>query len=255
MARLAGKVAWVTGAGTGIGAAAAEALAAEGARVVLTGRRRGKLEEVAARLGDAAEVAPADLTDAAQVQACADGVVERHGRLDILLNNAGTNIVARDWARLTPQGVDTLVHANLSAAFYCSIAVLPRMRAQFAKDGSGGMLIHTSSMAGRFVSPLSGPGYTAAKHGVVAMSHSINQQECVHNIRSTCICPGEVNTDTLQQRPVKLTAEDLARMVQPVDVAALVVFVATLPDHVCLNEALITPTWNRAHVAQMQRGV
>jgi NADP-dependent 3-hydroxy acid dehydrogenase YdfG len=250
MARLAGKVAWVTGAGTGIGAAAAEALAAEGARVVLTGRRRGKLEDVAARIGTAAEVAPADLTDAAQVQACADGVAGHHGRLDILVNNAGTNIVARDWARLTPEGVDTLVHGNLSSAFYCSIAVLPRMRAQ-----GGGLLIHTSSMAGRFVSPLSGPGYTAAKHGVVAMSHSINQQECVNNIRSTCICPGEVNTDILQQRPVKLTDEELARMVQPADVAALVVFVATLPDHVCLNEALITPTWNRGYVAQMQRGV
>ncbi len=109
------------------------------------------------------------------------------------------------------------------------------------------------SMAGRFVSPLSGLGYTAAKHGVVAMSHSINQQECMNNIRSTCICPGEVNTDILKQRPVRLTGEEPARMVQPQDVAALVLFVATLPDHLCLNEALITPTWNRAHVAQMQR--
>jgi NADP-dependent 3-hydroxy acid dehydrogenase YdfG len=250
MAGVAGKIAWVTGAGTGIGAAAAEALASQGARVVLTGRRQEKLDEVAARIGAAAEVAPADLTDAAEVQAVADGIVARHGRLDILVNNAGTNIVERDWKRLTPAGVDTLVHGNLSSAFYCSIAVLPQMRAQ-----GGGLLIHTSSMAGRFVSPLSGPGYTASKHGVVAMSHSINQQECVNNIRSTCICPGEVNTDILKQRPVALTAEELAQMVQPENVAALVIFVATLPDHVCLNEALITPTWNRGYVAQLQRGV
>lgn len=247
---LAGKVVWVTGAGTGIGAACAEALAREGGTVVLTGRRREKLDEVAARIGARAEVAPADLTDANQVQACADGIAARHGRLDILVNNAGTNIVERDWKRLRPEGVDALVHGNLSSAFYCSIAVLPQMRAQ-----GGGLLIHTSSMAGRFVSPLSGPGYTAAKHGVVAMSHSINQQECVNNIRSTCVCPGEVNTDILKQRPVKLTDEELAQMVQPEDVAELVVFVATRPVHVCLNEVLITPTWNRGYVAQMQRGV
>jgi len=239
----------VTGAGTGIGAAAARALAREGATVVLTGRRREKLEEVAHTI-PGADIAPADLADATQVQACADGIAARHGRLDILVNNAGTNIVERDWQRLTPAGVDTLVHGNLSSAFYCTVAVLPRMRAQ-----GGGLLIHTSSMAGRFVSPLSGPGYTAAKHGVVAMSHSINQQECVNNIRSTCICPGEVNTDILLQRPVKLSGEELARMVQPEDVAALIVFIATQPEHVCLNEVLITPTWNRGYVAQMERGV
>ncbi len=145
MSRLAGKVAWVTGAGTGIGAAAAEALAREGAKVVLTGRRRERLEEAAARIGACAEVAPADLTVAAQVQACADAIVERHGRLDILVNNAGANIVERDWKRLRPDGVDALVHGNLSSAFCCTIAVLPRMRAQYAEDGSGGLLIHTSS--------------------------------------------------------------------------------------------------------------
>ncbi|MBY0337456.1 MAG: SDR family oxidoreductase [Acetobacteraceae bacterium] len=250
MARLSGKVAWVTGAGTGIGAAAAEALAREGAKVVLTGRRREKLEEVAARIGAAAQVMPADLTVAAEVRQAADAIVGQHGRLDILVNNAGTNIVERDWKRLKPEGVDTLIHGNLSSAFYCTTAVLPQMRAQ-----GGGLIIHTSSMAGRFVSPLSGPGYTAAKHGVVAMSHSINQQECVNNIRSCCICPGEVNTEILQKRPVKLTEEELAKMVQPEDVGELVAFIATRPAHVCLNEILITPTWNRGYVAQMNRGM
>jgi NADP-dependent 3-hydroxy acid dehydrogenase YdfG len=250
MGKLTGKVAWVTGAGTGIGAAAAEALAKEGAAVILTGRRREKLEEVAARIGSGASVMPADLTVAAEVQRTADAIIGQHGRLDILVNNAGTNIVERDWKRLKPEGVDTLIHGNLSSAFYCTTAVLPQMRAQ-----GGGLIIHTSSMAGRFVSPLSGPGYTASKHGVVAMSHSINQQECVNNIRSCCICPGEVNTEILQKRPVKLTEEELAKMVQPDDVGELVAFIATRPDHVCLNEILITPTWNRGYVAQVQRGM
>jgi NADP-dependent 3-hydroxy acid dehydrogenase YdfG len=107
MGKLAGQVAWVTGAGSGIGEAAAIALAGEGARVVLTGRTRGKLEAVAARIGELAEVAPADLSDAAAVTAVAEGIQARHGRCDILVNNAGLNIVERSWAKLSPAGIQS----------------------------------------------------------------------------------------------------------------------------------------------------
>ena len=249
MARLAGKVAWVTGAGSGIGEAAALKLAEEGAALVLTGRRRAPLEQVAVRvagMGGTAEVQPADLMDAAAVKAIGAFIANRFGRLDILVNNAGLNITERRWSALTTDGVDELLRGNLSSAMYCATVALPFMRAQ--RDG---VLIHTSSMAGRIVSPLSGPGYTAAKHGVVAMSHTINMEEGVNGIRSCVICPGEVATPILDKRPNKLGAEERAKMVQSGDVGDLVRYVACMPPHVLLNEVWITPTWNRSYVAQL----
>jgi NADP-dependent 3-hydroxy acid dehydrogenase YdfG len=251
MARLMGKVAWVTGAGSGIGEAAALRLAEEGAALVLTGRRVAPLEAVAERVtaaGGRAEVQPADLMDKEAVKAVGAFIADRFGRLDILVNNAGLNITPRRWAVLTPEGVDELVQGNLSSAFYCVTVALPLMR-----PGRDGVLIHTASMAGRNVSPLSGAGYTAAKHGVVAMSHTINMEECVNGIRSCVICPGEVATPILDKRPNPVSAEDRAKMVQSEDVGDLIRYVACLPPHVTLNEVWITPTWNRSYVAQMER--
>ncbi|MEE8628747.1 MULTISPECIES: SDR family oxidoreductase [Methylobacterium] len=249
---LAGKIAWVTGAGSGIGEAAALALAGAGARVVLTGRRREPLQELAARIaaaGGAAEVEAGDVTDAARVGAIVARIGERFGRLDVLVNNAGSNVRERRWDALSPQGAQEVIAANLSSAFYASLAVLPLMRAQ-----GDGVLIHTASWAGRFVSPVSGPAYTAAKHAVVAMSHSINMEECVNGIRSTVLCPAEVATPILDKRPVPVTPEDRARMLQPDDMAALILFVATRPGHVCLNEVVISPTWNRGYVPDARLG-
>src|SRR5581483_3410181 len=148
MPKLAGKVAWVTGAGSGIGEAAAFALAEEGATLVLTSRRREPLEDVARRLGNSgaeAHVQAANLTDAKQVQAVGAFIRDRLGRLDILVNNAGVNIVDRHWDKLTPEGIDTLMQGNVMAALYCVTVALPFMRAQ-----QDGVMIHTSSMAGRF---------------------------------------------------------------------------------------------------------
>jgi NADP-dependent 3-hydroxy acid dehydrogenase YdfG len=122
------------------------------------------------------------------------------------------------------------------------------MRAQ-----GGGLMIHTASMAGRNVGPLSGPGYVAAKHGVVAMSHSINMEECANGIRSCALLPGEVNTPILKKRPNPLSQEDLARMLQPDDVGDMIRHIAGLPPHVCVNEVWITPTWNRSYIAQQGR--
>jgi NAD(P)-dependent dehydrogenase (short-subunit alcohol dehydrogenase family) len=246
--RLAGKLAWVTGAGSGIGEAAAMALAQEGATVVLTGRTRAKLDAVAAVIGDAAHVQAGDLTVAAQVEAIAAGIIGQFGRIDILVNNAGLNIPDRHWSSLTPSGVDEVISANLNSAFYCVTAVLPVMRRQ-----GGGVLIHTASLAGRFISMLGGPAYTAAKHGVVAMSHSLNMSECVHNIRSSVVLPGEVATPILDKRPVPVSAEDRARMVQSAEVGDLIRYIACLPDHVVINEVMIAPTWNRGYVAALQR--
>jgi NADP-dependent 3-hydroxy acid dehydrogenase YdfG len=247
MAGLEGKIVWVTGAGSGIGEATAIRLAEEGAKVILTGRRREPLEALAGRIGAAARVEVGDVAVAADVDRIARAIEQAHGRLDILVANAGMNIQDRDWAKLNSEAAKAMIEVNLTSGFYCALAVLPMMRRQ--KDG---LLIHTASMAGKVVGLLSGPSYTAAKHGLVAMSHALNMQECVNGIRSTAICPGEVATPILDRRPVPVSAEERARMVQPEDVADLVAYVAKLPPHVTLNEIHITPTWNRGYVAALR---
>ena len=252
MATLTGKVAWVTGAGSGIGQAAAIALAKEGATVVLTGRRKAPLQETAATIkkaGGKADVQAGDLMKAASVTKIAKAIDKKYGRCDILVNNAGLNILERQWAKLTPANAELVIDGNLSSAFYCTSAVLPIMRKH--KDG---VLIHTSSMAGRHPSLLSGPAYSAAKHGVVAMSHTINMEECVNGIRSSVVLPGEVATPILDKRPVPVTKGERAKMVQSEDVGDLIRYVACLPAHICINEVWITPTWNRGYVASLQRG-
>jgi NADP-dependent 3-hydroxy acid dehydrogenase YdfG len=241
MQRLAGKTAWITGAGSGIGAATAVALAEEGASVVLTGRTRGKLEAVAARIGAAATVEAADVTRADQVQGIANRIKQRFGRLDILVANAGVNVAARAWAVLAPASVDALIAGNLTSAFYCATAVLPIMRAQ-----QDGLLIFTASVAGRFITPTAGPAYTAAKHGVVALGHSINMEECVNGIRCSVVSPGDVSTPMMDFRLAPPSAEQRTRMAQPEDIADLIRYIACLPKHLVINEAMISPVYGAA---------
>lgn len=245
MGRLSGKVAWVTGAGSGIGQAAAMALAGAGARIVLTGRRAEPLRAVAAAIatsGGEAAVEPGDLTVSQAVGAIAERIGERYGRLDILVNNAGLNTRLRRWDQLVPEAIDTVLAANLSSAFYCSAAALKLMRLN--RDG---VLIHTASWAGKFIHPVSGPAYTAAKHAVVAMSQSINMEEYGNGIRSTALLPAEVATPILDTRPVPPDQEERARMLQPDDLADLILYIATRPASVCLNEIVISPAWNRMY--------
>lgn len=249
MPDLSGKVAWVTGAGSGIGEAAALALAGEGAAVALTGRRREPLQKVADQIiksGGKALVAPGDLGSEQTAARIAEAIAKEFGQLDILVNNAGANIAERSWAKLNPERVKSVIDANLNSAFYCAVAALSIMRQQ--KDG---LLIHTASWAGRFVGLVSGAAYAAAKHGVVAMSYSINMEEFQNGIRSTVLCPAEVATPILALRPKPVSAEERARMIQPEHMADLIVYVAKLPATLCMNEVVISPTWNcgYAHAA------
>jgi NADP-dependent 3-hydroxy acid dehydrogenase YdfG len=250
MMSLKDKVVWITGAGSGIGEAAARALGSETCIVVLTGRHPERLEKVAAEIrasGGTAHVQAGDLTDVDAVMRIAAWIRQSLGRLDILINNAGLNIMARDWSTLTPKGVDEIVSTNLAAAFYCVMAVLPIMRQQ--KDG---LFIHTSSWAGKYTSLVTGPTYSAAKSGLMTMSESINMEECINGIRSCVICPAEVATPIMDKRPVKMTANELAQMLQPADLGDLIRYVAGLPPHICLNEVVISPTWNRAYVVPLK---
>jgi NADP-dependent 3-hydroxy acid dehydrogenase YdfG len=122
------------------------------------------------------------------------------------------------------------------------------MRAQ-----QDGLIIHTASMAGRFIGGVSGPIYVAAKHGIVAMSHGLNMEECVNGIRSTVFLPGEVATPILDQRPNPVGPEVRAKMVQPADCGDLIRYIAGLPKHVVMNEVHLAPTHNRGYIANLQR--
>jgi NADP-dependent 3-hydroxy acid dehydrogenase YdfG len=240
-----GEVAWVTGGGTGIGQAGAVRLAAGGAKIVLTGRRREPLEETAKMIrdkGGEAIVAPADMSKRDEVEAVAKRIADECGRCDILVNSAGINVRNRKWADVDASAFDSVMDANLSGPFYATAAVLPMMRKQ-----KSGLIIQISSWAGVYVSPLTGPAYSVSKHGLVALSESLNQEECVNGIRSCCICPGEVATPILEKRPVPVSDADKARMLQADDLGETILFVARMPAHVCLNEILISPTWNRSY--------
>ncbi len=243
MSGLDGKVVWITGAGSGIGQASAVALAAEGTKLVLSGRHAASLEETAAlvkKIGAEAEIQPLDIADRAAVQKVVDGILERHGRLDILVNSAGINVPKRHWPDLSAEDWDQVIDIDLNGAFYCTWAVLPAMRKQ--KDG---LIVNISSWAGRYDTALTGPAYNAAKHGLLAMNASLNIEEGKNGIRGCAICPGEVATPILDKRPVPVSDEDKARMLQQDDLGRTVLFVAQLPAHVCINEILISPTWNR----------
>ena len=240
---LKGKIAWVTGGGTGIGRAGAEQLAGAGATVILSGRRSAELEDVKRAIagkGGTAEAAPLDVTDKAAVAKASAEIINRHGRVDILVNSAGMNVPQRFWKNLTPDSFESVVSANLHGSLNTIAAVLPTMRER--KDG---LVINISSWAGRFDPYLTGPAYNAAKHGVVAMTLSLNMEECVNGIRACVICPGEVATPIMKKRPIPPSEAEMARMLQAEDLGRTIRFVAEMPPRVCLNEIVISPTWNR----------
>ena len=249
MQNLAGKVAWITGAGTGIGLAGALALAQAGASVVMSGRRADVLAAEADKIraqGGQAEVEVLDVADAAAVKTVADAILARHGRIDILLNSAGLNSPKRFWKDQTVEGWREVIGINLDGSFHTIHAVLPAMRAQ--RDG---LIINVSSWAGIHHPKLTGAAYNGSKHAVTAMTETINMEECVNGIRACAICPAEVATPIMDRRPVPPTALDRARMLQPDDLGATIRFIAELPAHACVNQLIISPTWNRMYVENL----
>ncbi|MBR0791327.1 SDR family oxidoreductase [Bradyrhizobium manausense] len=250
MAKNGKRVAWVTGGGSGIGEAGAEALAADGWTVVVSGRRKDALDAVVAKItgtGGAAEARALDVSNAAEVQKAADHIGAKHGRIDLLVNNAGINVPRRSWKDMELEGWDKLVQVNLNGVLYCMRAVLPTMRKQ--QDGS---IINVSSWAGRHVSKMPGPAYTTTKHAVLALTHSFNMDECVNGLRACCLMPGEVATPILKLRPVVPSEEEQARMLQSEDLGRTIAFIASMPPRVCINELLISPTHNRGFIQTPQ---
>jgi NADP-dependent 3-hydroxy acid dehydrogenase YdfG len=232
------KVVLVTGAGSGIGRAIAAGFVEQGGRVAFVARRLDKLEEAAAGLPQERVLCcPCDVSERESVNAVVKQVEERFGAVDILVNNAGTNSNPRAIAAVDPADWDRTIAVNLTGAFNFVRAVLPGMRAK--KDG---VIINVSSTAGLRAGKLGGAAYSASKHGMVALNHVINEEEIDHGIRACAICPGEVETPLLELRPNPVGPEHRARILQPEDLAAAALFVASLPPRACVPELIIKPT-------------
>lgn len=252
MDSLNGGVAWITGAGSGIGRACAVAFAGAGAMVALTGRRAAALEETATIIragGGTALVVPTDVADAAGVDAALEKVTSALGDPLILVNSAGGNVRQRHWANLTPAAMSQVIDVDLKAMFYCTLAVLPAMRRR--RDGC---IVHIASQAGVSLQTVSGPSYSAAKTAVLAMSASLNAEEGINGVRSICISPGEVETPILDTRPSPPSPAERALMLRPEDVANVALFCATMPQRACVTELVLLPTDDR-HVRAAARTI
>jgi NAD(P)-dependent dehydrogenase (short-subunit alcohol dehydrogenase family) len=250
---LEGRVAWITGGGSGIGLAGGIELARAGCRVVLSGRDEAKLRaarETAVREGAPADrVASAvlDVADRDAVEAVARGIAAEFGGVDILVNSAGVNFPKRYWKETDAATFDRVLATNLHGAAYCTLAVVVGMRSR-----GHGTVINVASFAGWHLGFLTGPAYTASKSGMIALSHSFNIEEGANGLRATALCPGEAATPILKLRPVQPTAADRARMLQEADLGRTIRFIAEAPSHVCINELVITPTFNRSYIGRQE---
>jgi NAD(P)-dependent dehydrogenase (short-subunit alcohol dehydrogenase family) len=238
MSRLLGKTALVTGGGSGIGLAVARAFLDEGAQVAIAGRDPHKLRRAAESLsgGERLHQQSADLADPDQAAALVHDVTARLGRIDILVNNAGMNIKERSFRELTPKVWRQMVAANLDSAFHCMLAVVPQMRQR--RDG---LIININSIAGKRSGPLGGLAYNAAKFGLRGLALGLAAEEKAGGLRVCTIYPGEVDTPILEQRPTPVSAEQRQHILRPEDVAAAVLFVATLPPRATVPELVLMP--------------
>ncbi|ROQ16789.1 MULTISPECIES: SDR family oxidoreductase [unclassified Curtobacterium] len=236
------RVLWVTGGGSGMGAASAEAAARDGWTVVLSGRRVDRLEQVAATItaaGGTAEVLPLDAADPAAVASARDAVLERFGRLDAVVLAAGLNAPRRRWDDQSLPDFRAIVDTNLTAVVTVVDAALPALRE------SGGVVVVVSSYAGWSFQPGAGVAYSASKTALGSVVRSLNQQEAHHGVRATHLCPGDVATDFLDQRPSVPDAAARSVMLQPEDIARAVSFVLEAPSYMRIDELVVSPVSQR----------
>jgi len=234
---LTGQVALVSGAGSGIGRAAALRLAREGPAMALVGRTAARLAETRQAIGDAeVETYPADVGDPAAVDALVAQVLRRFGRIDVVVNAAGINVRRRSLAEGSVEDFEQVLNTNLRGAFLLSRAVVPVMRAQ-----GGGTIVHVVSDSGMRGNDFAGVAYTASKFGVRGLVQAINAEERRHGIRVSAIYPGEVNTPLLDKRPVPVSAEARQKMLQPEDVAECIALAALLPPRAIVEELVVRP--------------
>ncbi len=249
MTRLTGTVALVTGASSGIGAATAVALAAEGATVSLVARRKDRLEDLASRIradGGAALVLEADVTDEEQANDAVERTISTLGRLDTLINNAGVMLLGpivdapvAEWQQM--------VELNVLGLLYCAHAALPHLLAA-AEEGPRQVadLVNVSSVAGRMAR--SGNGvYSLTKHGIGAFSESLRQEVTRRHVRVSLMEPGATSTELITHNRAEVleglrSQFNTAEPMQSEDIADAITYIVTRPRHVAISEMLIRPT-------------
>ena len=244
VARLEGKVAIVTGASSGIGAATAEALAAEGASVVVAARREERLNELVGRIesgGGRTFSVSCDVTDEDQAHDLIRMTVDEFGKIDILVNNAGVMLLSKVGKGLSDQW-RRMFEVNVLGVLYATDAAIEAMRRQHS-----GHIVNVSSLAGRKVTRDTSGVYAGTKHAVGAISEGLRQELLEDNIRVTVVEPGAVATELPDHITDEEAREGLSgllelEILQAEDIASAVVYAVTQPERVSVNEILIRPT-------------
>jgi NAD(P)-dependent dehydrogenase (short-subunit alcohol dehydrogenase family) len=234
------KTAVVTGAGSGVGRAVALKLAGAGWRVAILGRRVEALQETIRLAGpDGARITAhrCDVSDASAVETTGKRILAELGRVDALVNAAGTNTPQRSLEVLARHDYEEMIATNLNGAYYCVQAFLPHMR-----DRKGGTIVNIVSDAGLQASPKAGPAYVMSKFALAGLTQSINAEERARGVRACAIFQGEIDTPLLDKRPQVPDAQARARMLQSDDVAECALFCINLPEHVLVEEMLVRPT-------------
>jgi NAD(P)-dependent dehydrogenase (short-subunit alcohol dehydrogenase family) len=234
---LSGKRALITGGGSGIGLAVAQAFVGAGAAVAISGRNAAKLEGCRGPKGEPFISQACDVADPDQVTRLIRHVTDRLGGIDILVNNAGLNVKKRSFRELSIEDWQLQLRTNLDGAFYCARAVLPQML-----ERRDGLIINVVSTAGKRAAPLGGAAYAASKFGMSAFGLCLAAEEKDNGIRVSNIYPGEVDTPILVNRPQPVTEAHRQSMLRSEDVAAAVLFVAALPPRASVPELVIKPT-------------
>ena len=243
---LENKIAWITGAGSGIGQNAAIKLSELGMKVILSGRNTKNLKDTSLKCRHNNIIKTLDVSDKQSVKEIVNEIKKEVKFIDVLVNCAGINIESRDWDNVNEDEWDNVIQTNLNGLFYCCKSVIPIM-----KQKMDGLIINVSSWSGNHVSLLSGVSYTSSKHALNAMNETINMKYCNYGIRACALCPGEVATAILDKRPKKLTIEQKNKMLQPDDLGETISFLCQMPKHVCINELTISPTWHRRYIADL----
>lgn len=240
MDRLTGKVVLITGAGSGIGKAAAAGFAARGAHVILVGRRQAVLDEVAASLlaqGGKVSAYAADIAQKTEVEALVAWAIAELGHVDILVNNAGSASKTLNARWIAEEEWDQVQDVNMKAVFLLTQALLPDMLAR-----KNGTIITVSSLAALRPNLLGGAAYGAAKAAVRNFMTYLHNTFRNDGIRSTCILPGEVNTPIMDNRANPPDQAIRDGMVQPEDVAEAILLCASLPARTVVEELIVAPT-------------
>ena len=243
MGVLDGKVSIITGAGTGIGASAAGMFAEAGSSLVLAGRRRAPLDEVAASArehGVEVEVRPTDLEDGDAAAELGRWSVERFGRVDILVNNAGHSSRVRSIRFVGPEEWDSVFKVNVEGVYRLTQSVLGNMI-----ERGEGTVITVSSMAALNPGLMGGAPYSAAKAASLNMIRGMNTELAKHGIRACAIMPGEVDTPILENRPRPPDSDDRSTMMQAEDIAQAVFLCAAMPQRTIVEQVVMIPTVRR----------